>query len=194
MGATKYWLIIIAIIFLVNPEKLPYYDVKSLINRQIEYLSSVSPDVQILAAVNGTNQEERKLVKSDSVFWARILNLVSKADINQPALRGAYVEKDSMINASKNFKLKSFYPKKKEDTNVLFLNVYYDSTLSHIQRLEAMVRDKNLLYFTERKINLSFDNYQGESRMTQYEVLGKQKIIFGDTIHFTTTIVPAFHD
>jgi hypothetical protein len=147
-----------------------------------------------MATVNGAHQEDRKLDKSDSVFWARTLNLVNKADINQPALRGAYIEKDSMINASKNFKLKSFYPKKKDDTHVLFLNVHYDSTLSHIQRLETIVRDKNLLYFTERKINLSFDIYQGQSRVIQYEVLGKQKIIFGDTIHFTTTIVPAFHN
>jgi hypothetical protein len=99
-----------------------------------------------------------------------------------------------VIHAAKDLKLKSFYPKQKQHTNVLYLNVYYDSTLSDIQYLETLVRDKNLLYVTERKMKLSFEDYQGKTRLKRYEVFGKQKIIFGDTIHFTTTVIPAFHD
>src|SRR5690606_32680428 len=150
---------------------------------------------QVIATVNGT-REEQKIDESDSLFWVRTLSLVNKADINQPALQGVYSEKDSVINATKYLKLKSYYPQQKQHTNVLYLNVYYDSdsTLSDIRYLEALVRDKNLLYFTERKMKLSFEDYQGKTRLKQYEVFGKQKIIFGDTIHFTTTVIPAFHD
>jgi hypothetical protein len=176
----------------INIEQHSYYDVKGLINQQIEYLGGVSPEVQIIATVNGT-REERKVTQSDSAFWAKTLGLVNKADINQPALRGVYAEKDSMI-ATKDLKLKSFYPKEKQHTNVLYLNVYYDSTLSNIQHVETLVRDKNLLYVTERKMKLSFEDYQGKARIKRYEVFGKQKIIFGDTTHFTTTVIPVFHD
>src|SRR5690606_24346429 len=101
----------------INIEQHSYYDVKGLINRQIEYLSSISPEVQVIATVNGT-REERKVTQSDSAFWAKTLGLVNKADINQPALRGVYAEKDSMI-VTRNLQLKSFYPKEKQHTNVL---------------------------------------------------------------------------
>ena len=204
MSVIKYWLAFITLIFLsceplqlntekISIEQLSYYDVKGLINQQIKYLGSISPEVQVIATVNGT-REEQKIDKSDSIFWIRTLSLVNKADINQPALQGIYSEKDSVIHTTKDLKLKSFYPKQKQNTNVLYLNVYYDSTLSDIQYLETLVRDKNLLYVTERKMKLSFEDYQGKMRIKRYEVFGKQKIIFGDTIHFTTTVIPAFHD
>jgi hypothetical protein len=204
MCVTKYWLTFIILIFLsceplqlnteeIKIEQRSYYDIKGLINQQIKYLGNVSPEVQVIATVNGT-REEQKIDKSDSLFWVRTLSLVNKADINQPALQGVYSEKDSVIHPTKNLKLKSFYPQQKQHTNVLYLNVYYDSTLSDIQYLETLVRDKNLLYVTERKMKLSFEDYQGKRRIKRYEVFGKQKIIFGDTIHFTTTVIPVFHD
>lgn len=204
MSVIKYWLAFTTVIFLsceplqlnteeITIERLPYYDVKGLVSRQIKYLSNASPEVQIIATVNGT-REERKIDKSDSIFWVRTLSLVNKADINQPALQGIYSEKDSVVHATKALKLKSFYPNQKKQTNVLYLNVYYDSTLSDVHHIETLVRDKNLLYITERKMKLSFEDHQGQIRIKQYEVFGKQKIIFGDTIYFTTTVTPTFHN
>ena len=205
MHGLSYLFFIITIFFLsceplqlntedIKIERLPYYDVKGLINHQVAYLSEKSPAVQVTATVNGAHQEERKIEKSDSVFWARTLSLVNKADINRPALRGAYTEVDSAINTSLNLMIKSFFPKDDEDMNVLYLNVYYDSTLSTIKYLETVVRDENLLYLTERKMKLTFDNFQGQNRITAYEVWGKQKIIFGDTVRFSTVIKPSFQN
>ncbi len=177
----------------INNTASSYYDVKGLISRQVEYLSTLSPEVHVLATINGT-KEEHLIGKSDSIYWARTLSLVNKANINQPALQGVYTIKDSSSNTPPYLEVKSFYPKNKENTDVLYLKVFYDSTLASIHHLEALVRNKNLLYVTERKMKLSFEEEHGNTRLSRYEVIGKQKIIFGDTVHFTTTVVPAFQD
>lgn len=204
MQITKYWFGII-IVFLLSCESLQlntdeikteqnsYYDIIELVNRQIEYLDNASPKVHIIATVNDS-KEERVVSQSDSTFWAKTLNLLKKADINQPALQGVFLVKDTTSQVDTSKKLKSYYPKEKKKTDILYLNVYYDSTMSNIQYLETLVRDKNLLYETEKKIKLSFGSYQGHSIVNQYELSGKQKIIFGDTVFFTSTVIPEFQD
>jgi len=204
MTVMRHLLIFLPVIFLccdplhLNTEALnntasSYYDVKGLITRQIESLSTLSPNVRVVATVNGT-KEEHLIEETDSIFWGRTLSLVNKANINQPALQGVYTIQENSSSAPPDLEVKSFYPKNKKNTDVLYLKVFYDSTLANIKHLEALVRNENLLYVTERKMKLSFEEGHGSPRLSRYEVIGKQKIIFGDTVHFTTTVVPAFQD
>lgn len=140
-----------------------YFDLKGLIESQIKILNKLKPIVQksILIAEKSENQ----VVKT--IDWAKELALFIQADLNKPAFIQSY-QVDSSSTSLK------YTLKKTEKLPVKFLNITNVGTDGI--NIEALVNNDNYLYQTERHLKLSLKNNQ----VTDYQIDGFQKIVFGD--------------
>lgn len=159
----------------------PYFDLKGLMNQQIAILDSLNPSVEIKAEIR--DRAETITTHKDSSAWRAALKLFSDADINQPVLQGSYIVKDSFDN-QKGLKLKFYEAKKSANTNIPYLGVYYQDSIANVKRIETIFQENNMLYSTQRKMSVTFDNFDGELRIMQYKATGKQKMLFKDSVFY----------
>jgi ABC-type uncharacterized transport system auxiliary subunit len=144
-----------------------YFDLKGLIERQIKTLNKQKPVVQktILMSENSENQ----VVKT--IDWAKELELFIQADLNKPAFIQSY-QVDSSSTGVK------YTLKETENLPVKYLNI--TKVGADEMNIEALVNNENYLYETERHLKLSLKNNQ----VTDYQISGFQKIVFGDKKNF----------
>jgi len=144
-----------------------YFDLKGLIASQIKILIKRKPEVQKSILIAG--KSENKAVKT--IDWAKELALFIQADLNKPAFSQSY-QVDSSSTGVK------YTLKETEKLPVKYLNI----TKLEAGRIniEALINNENYLYKTERHLSLSVKNNQ----VTDYQINGFQKIIFGDQKNF----------
>ncbi|MFP4089425.1 MAG: hypothetical protein ACLFUB_05235 [Cyclobacteriaceae bacterium] len=162
----------------------PYYDLQGLISRQIALLDSLSPEVAISARIGA--REEQTKVRKDSAAWAETLQLYADADLNNPVLRGMYQEKDSSLNDSP-WQARIYRAHEPEEVDIPYLKVYYEDSPENVRYVEALFREENPLYSTRRLMSLQFSEENGSPRLTGFKTLGRQKMIFRDSVTYVTT-------
>ena len=140
-----------------------YFDLKGLVERQITTLNSQKPSVQ--KTVLMSDSAENQLVKT--IDWAKELELFIQADLNKPAFVQSYHVDSSSMGVK-------YTLKETEKLPVKYLNVNRlgEDGIS----IEAYINTDNYLYETERILKLSLKN----SQVTDYQIDGFQKIVFGD--------------
>ncbi len=155
-----------------------YYDVESLINKQIEKLRNKNPQLAKTISIDG--ETEKDTVNFDSLGWRNELEVFKLADINKPTLRDLYLATEKTEDGMKVWS----YTAEKQSLGIEFLKVYFggDSTLT---KLEARYNENNALYTSERYLEMDFDNIAGESNLTNYKVYGKQKMVMKDEVKFS---------
>lgn len=144
-----------------------YFDLKGLIESQIKTLNIQKPLVQksILIAEKSENQ----VVKT--IDWAKEFEFFIQADLNKPAFTQSY-RVDSLSTGVK------YTLKETEKLPVKYLNI--TKIGAEVIGIQALVKNENYLYETERYLKLSFKNNQ----VIDYQINGYQKIIFGDKKNF----------
>ncbi len=147
-----------------------YYDLKGLVERQIEALKSERPKVQKEILVN--ENSERQTV--DSLDWSKELEFFTQADLNKPAFVSSYRIDSSSIGIK-------YFLKETEKLPVKFLevNIMGEDSIE----IRALVSNNNYLYDTERNLKLSLQKDQ----LVDYQINGFQKVIFGKKKMFKIT-------
>lgn len=165
-------LIFCALLSACNPEikeseTKRYFDLKGLMETQIKMLNTKKPFVQ--KTILMSERSESQLVKT--IDWAKELELFIQTDLNKPAFIQSYQVDSSSLSV--NYKLK--------DTEKLPVKYL---TISRVGKnginIEALVSNENYLYQTERHLKLSLKN----NEVSDYQVEGFQKIVFGDKKRF----------
>jgi hypothetical protein len=140
-----------------------YFDLKGLIEKQIKTLNIQKPLVQksIVVADSSENQSVK------TIDWTKELELFIQADLNKPAFIQSYQVDSSSMGVK-------YILKETEKLPVKYLNISRagEDGIS----VEALVNTDNYLYETERHLKLSIKN----SELTDYQIDGFQKIVFGD--------------
>jgi hypothetical protein len=140
-----------------------YFDLKGLIEKQIKTLNTQKPLVQksIVVADSSENQSVK------TIDWTKELELFTQADLNKPAFIQSYKVDSSSMGVK-------YTLKETEKLPVKYLNISRagEDGIS----VEALVNTDNYLYETERHLKLSIKN----SELTDYQIDGFQKIVFGD--------------
>jgi hypothetical protein len=167
----------------VSMENNPYYDLKGLLDEQIAMLDSLNPEVKIQALIG--NEQAEEVMRKDSADWAESLALYSEADLNKPVLRDQYSVSDSTLSGD-DLQLKIYQALKPEDVDIPYMKVYYENDISRVRRIETFFREDNPLYSTQRRMTLDFENRSGDLRLLSFSTLGKQKMIFRDSIIYQT--------
>lgn len=155
-----------------------YYDVETLINKQIEKLRNENPQLAKTISIDG--EIEKDTVNFDSLGWKNELEVFKLADINKPTLKDQYEATEKTEHGLKVWS----YTADKQSLGIEFLKVYFgsDSTLT---KLEARYNENNALYTSERYLEMDFENIAGESSLSKYKIHGKQKMMMKDAVEFS---------
>ena len=139
-----------------------YYDLKGLLERQIEALKSEKPKVQKNILVNEITENQTV----NSLDWSKELDFFIQADLNKPAFVSSY-RVDSYSMGVK------YFLKETEKLPVKFLEI--NRMGEDGVEVRALVSNSNYLYDTERNLKLSLK----QGQLIDYQIDGFQKVVFG---------------
>ncbi|WP_187316978.1 hypothetical protein [Hymenobacter sp. BT190] len=167
-----------------NPanRKPGYFDVKGYLDSQVMRLNQLQPAVEKQVQLRDGRTETTRVTKTD---WAKELQIFYQADINKPALRGAYSENiGAPYSNAAGEGMYAYVRKPGIDATVESLTI---NTLGaagpkdQLEELTAVIKQDNALFYSEKKVHMRSLN----NRLTEYEVRGVQKLAFFDTVRYS---------
>ncbi|UOR04702.1 hypothetical protein MUN82_17350 [Hymenobacter aerilatus] len=152
-----------------------YFPLKEYLDAQAARLTQQQPAVEKRVTLRDSTPETARVPKVD---WAQELQVFYQADINKPALRGAYaVDSASLPNGTQRI---TYTRKPGFDNAVVRLAVVRDA--SGVRTVDATLQQNNPLFYSEKKLQL-----QGEAgTLAAYQVRGVQKLVLFDTLRYAT--------
>ena len=155
-----------------------YFDLNHLLEEQQNLLDSLSPELIKIAFLSG--QPDTVRFSPDSTDWVRELDIFFELDLNSPVLRDQYsiTEYDSVGG----YKITIYERKDQKKDGVQFLKMVEKER--DILIIEGVYHEKSLLYDTYRRLQLQMAKDNGINRISNYSVIGRQKMIFQDTVRY----------
>ncbi|MCF0072025.1 hypothetical protein LZD49_16215 [Dyadobacter sp. CY261] len=145
-----------------------YFDLKGFIQNQIVYLNDKRPEVNKTAVLGGKHEAS----KTRDIDWKKELELFVQADINKPSYRQSY---EIVQNGPTRYEYRL---KPGSDLPVAYLKIETDSVLRQPLYVEALIRAKNKIYDSEKKVVMQAAKHGNLLGVTSYSVDGYQKLIF----------------
>jgi hypothetical protein len=149
--------------------------------RQFTYFSIAAVIDQQVATLSARRAQSRKIIQAgktkpdtlapQAIDWAQELQLFKEADINRPAWAGEYEVSEAAGKIS--------YKAKKNTQPIRLLIV--GGALEKPDYIEAHLSHTNLLFHTERRLQLQFKN----GALATYRMEGYQKTFFSDTTRYS---------
>jgi len=160
-----------------------YFDLSVMVGNQIQLLLEGKYELEKYAQLR--DQNDVKVFTPDSAQWANELKMFSDANINKPALKGLYKEMEGPGQSGNNLKELSYLPVRPKKVQVKYIKIFFVNSREDIRSIEAEVAENNPLFdgVTRLKMNLKQDGF-GHIVLSDYEILGGQKMIFSDSIIF----------
>jgi len=150
-----------------------YFDVKGFLDKQVAELNRRQPAAEKQVRLRDGKLETTRVAKID---WAKELQIFYQADINKPALRGAYQVKQQNLPAGPRTIYQANGTAK---TPVTTLSIA--TTASNPQLLAATIKQDNALFYSEKKLQLAVRDGQ----IADYQVEGVQKLVMFDTVRYS---------
>ncbi|WP_439880778.1 hypothetical protein ACSX1A_16685 [Pontibacter sp. MBLB2868] len=152
------------------------YNLTAYLQQQKQRLEAQKP--MVLKSVT-TENKPTETIQTDKIDWEDELAAFEQADLNRPALQEYYTKQETVLE---NGNVAVEY-RKIEDTEpvVQYLRLTLTPT-KQLQQLDAVLQDKNPLFFSRRTIQLQADPATGN--ISGYNVQGVQKLIFSDSLHY----------
>lgn len=146
-----------------------YFDVDSLVNRQVKTFDRIQPTLEKSAKID--DRSERQTLRYDSSGWARELTFFRQLNINEPSLVGGYT-----IDSTDN--VVTYTPDEDLSTRVRTLSIHYSD--HRLEKITGLIFEENEIYATEKDIEVNFE----DGLISKYRLRGFQKIILKDTARF----------
>jgi len=152
-----------------------YFPLKEYLDVQVARLNQQQPPVEKHVTLRGSAPETARVPKID---WAKELQVFYQADINKPALRGAYaVDSTTLPDGTRRI---TYTRQPGFDNAVVRLAVVRDA--AGVRAVDATLQQNNPLFYSEKKMQL-----QGEAgSLATYQVRGVQKLVLFDTLRYAT--------
>jgi len=158
-----------------------YYPVDSLIQAQIDYLSTHSAVLHKYATM-GTGQDTAKYRPKDTTAWANELGPLLRLDvINKPIHRGKYKVENNLRDPNSNLRIRAFTALE-DELPVAYLKVYYQGTPQQVRRIEGTYREVTGLYTSTQVLSLELQDMHNKTVLTSYSIKGGQKMILADSM------------
>lgn len=151
-----------------------YFDVKGLLTKQVAQLAGRHAAVTKQVSLRGGAIET---VRVPTVKWADELQIFFQADINKAALRGAYTVDSVRLPGGL---LRRTYTRQPGQANAPVARLMVLQQGAVAQEVEATIVQNNPLFAARKRLHLQLQNGQ----LHQYEVVGTQKLILFDTLHY----------
>lgn len=162
-----------------------YYPVDSLVTAQIKLLTSVQAKLTKKAHIDGKEEVETYIPKSDTA-WAHELDIFTQLnDINKPTNVGKYRIETGLKDTNSNLLIYSL--QSTETLPIVYYKVYYLHTRSEIRKIEALYSEESSLLDTSRKLTMEFQNINNKIVLTSYSIAGGQKMLLADSVTFSVS-------
>jgi hypothetical protein len=159
-----------------------YLNIDSLVNVQVKNL--VMAQARIAKTASLDEMKTRSEFTTDSTGWATELDIFRQLDaINKPNHKDSYLVINGEKDANSNLMIRSYQAK--SEIPVRSLKLYYYKDLKNLKKIEAVYKEQNTLYFTERSLTMRFDDVRGKNMLINYTIDGIQKMILSDSVRFT---------
>lgn len=149
-----------------------YFDLKTFLDGQRNYLESVSPTVTKTVTTGAGPAETQRLARTN---WERELSFFYDADLNKPALRGAYAEITTRLP---NDGTRHTYTRRPGQHGAVRRLIVDLGPEGAVRQVEAEQDDANMLFRSSRHLLLRCDPTPDHNRLLAYSVDGRQKLIF----------------
>jgi hypothetical protein len=154
-----------------------FYNIAALVQQEKQRLQQLQPAVLKSVKTGDAPAETKQLENLD---WNEELSIFEEADISKPTIREYYTrQEESLPDGSK---VLHYTRKPDASAPVTYLRLQL-SPSQVVQLIEAELLDENMLFYSRRKATLQASPQTG--RLRSYEVIGVQKMIFGDSLHYT---------
>jgi hypothetical protein len=161
------------------------FNIDSLLHEQIIILSTSHAALHKQATINDVHQDTT-FVPADSTAWAKELDIFSEiARINKPINQGNYETLDNIADPTSNLTIRTLSTSK--SLPIVYLKTFYLNSPDKLRKIEALYRQDNSLLTSKRKLVMEFSDTYNKSILTSYSIDGVQKMLIGDSIHFTIT-------
>lgn len=160
-----------------------YYNIDSLLQDQIQFLTTKQAGLRKQAEINQVNQDTI-FVPADSAAWANELDIFSEIGmINKPINRGNYDVIDGQADSTSNLTVRTYSANK--SLSIIYLKTFYQDTPKKLRKIEAFYQQKNSLLASSRKFVLEFTDIYDKNILTSWSIDGHQKMFIGDSVRFT---------
>lgn len=157
--------------------KPDYFDVKGLLDRQVADFNRRQPTVEKQVRLRDGTTQTTRVTKTD---WSKELQIFYQADINKPALRGAYTV-SAPPSGSTGQVAYVRKPEAKAAVETLMVTTTTGTSTAPVEEIRAFVKQDNALFYSEKKLRLICK----QGNITAYEVQGVQKLILFDTVRYS---------
>lgn len=130
-----------------------------------------------------TKDKPVETVETARVDWEEELAMFQDLDLNKPTLQEYYSRTDSTLSDGSTSIRYDRRPDAEAPVQHLYLRI---SPSQHLEQLQALVQDQNVLFFTRRQLQITADPANGN--LSGYAVEGTQKLIFGDTLNYRVDV------
>lgn len=152
------------------------YNLTQFLQEQIATMQAKKP--MVLKSVS-TDNLPSETVQTDEVDWQDELAVFEQLDLNKPTLEEYYTKDQIPLGDGGH----AIIYKKREDSEPLVHYLYLGfGPDKQLKQLQAILQDKNPLFFSRRKVMLQTD--PGTGNISDYRIEGVQKLIFSDSLHF----------
>ncbi|WP_187262266.1 hypothetical protein [Pontibacter beigongshangensis] len=153
------------------------YNLTAYLEQQTARLQKEQP--MVLKSVT-TQKQQTETIETTNLDWTDELAIFRDVDLSRPALREFYTETSTELP---NGHTQVLYTKSETSAApVQYLQLHL-SPSQKLQRLEALVLDENILFYSRRKVVLTTDP-QENGNISSYRIEGTQKLIFSDSLHY----------
>jgi hypothetical protein len=90
--------------------------------------------------------------------------------------------KDGVKDSKSNLLIKSY--EAPANSPVPYLRLYYQDSPTRLKKLEALYKETNSLYGSQRKLEMYFDDTTGKPYLKGYLIEGNQKMMLSDSVHY----------
>ena len=181
-------LVLTCILSACDPQKVPsnkgkFFDMVGLVDQQVGSLVKSQANLTKEAVIDGDTNQTALLM--DSTQWAEALAFFKEGDINRPNLQDAYQVTEGLKDDKSNLLITTYNALNTAENGVTCLKVYYLRDPEKPMRVEAEIRENNLLYTAHKKLSMWFmETLEQEPVLIAYGLEGYQKIVLKDTIKF----------
>jgi hypothetical protein len=159
-----------------------FYPIDSLLTQQVEHLTSIRAALFKTATLSGKT-DTIHYTPGDTLAWNKELDVFRNLDIiNKPVNKGNYRIDDGLLDPGSNLTVKAFESTK--EAPVVYLRIYYQGSIRKPRKIEALYREKNVLYSSSRLLSLEFQQIKDNTVLTSYEIEGGQRMVMGDSVEF----------
>ncbi|WP_125185435.1 hypothetical protein [Botryobacter ruber] len=152
------------------------YNLTDWLQQQTQQLQATQP--MVLKSVK-TAGKPAETIETSQVNWENELAAFQAVDLSRPALNDLYTEsRKTLENGNTEI---TFTKSEVAATPVQTLQLQVTPS-GQLQRLEARVLEKNMLFYSRRNMLLLTNPANGN--LASYRIEGVQKLILGDSLHY----------